>query len=165
VFTSLVERSSGHFIYASTVIRYIRSPKHRPDKRLEVILRLRPPQKGDRPYAQLDALYAFIFQGIENDGQLEKICLVLGTLYFQSKRAGFFSTLVPDRKTMEGLLEMETGDLVLLLDPLLSLLAIVDDKIRILHRTDFGPGGVWTIQAFKDPRKFQMEYDSVAYYY
>jgi hypothetical protein len=39
--TSIVERSSGHFIYASTVIRYIRSPKHRPDDRLEVILQLR----------------------------------------------------------------------------------------------------------------------------
>jgi hypothetical protein len=61
--TSLVERSSGHFIYASTVIRYIRSPKHRPDDRLEVILRLRPPQEGDRPYAQLDALYTLIFAG------------------------------------------------------------------------------------------------------
>jgi hypothetical protein len=54
--SSIVERSSGHFIYASTVIRYLRYPKHRPDDRLEVILRLRRPQEGDRPFAQLDNL-------------------------------------------------------------------------------------------------------------
>jgi len=32
--TLLVERSSGHFIYAATVIRYIRSEQHCPDDRL-----------------------------------------------------------------------------------------------------------------------------------
>jgi len=76
----LVERSSGHFIYASTVIRYIWSPKHRPDDRLKVILRLQPPQDQDRPYAQLDALYSYVLQGVESPGQLEKICLVFGIL-------------------------------------------------------------------------------------
>ena len=88
--STLVERSSGHFIYASTVLRYIQSPRHRPDDRLEVILRLRPSQEGDRPYAQLDALYGLIFGEVESRAQLEKICLVLGILYFQSKQGGFF---------------------------------------------------------------------------
>ena len=38
--TLLVERSSGHFIYASTVVKYIQPPRHRPDDRLKVILHL-----------------------------------------------------------------------------------------------------------------------------
>lgn len=141
--TSLVERSSGHFIYVSTVIRYIRSPSHRPDDRLEVILHLRPPQEGDRPYAQLDALYALIFKGVESHSQLEKICLVLGILYFQSKRVGLFATSIP----IETLLEMKAGDLVLLLDPILSLVATDGDEVRILHKSlfdyflDFTRGG------------------------
>ena len=145
--TSLVERSSGHFIYASTVIRYIRSPKHRPDDRLEVILHLQLPQEGDQPYAQLDALYTFIFQGVESHGQLEKICLVLGILYLQSRRVGLFFKLAPDQTVIEGLLELKAGDLVLLLDPILSLLSIADEEVRILHKSlfdyllDFTRGG------------------------
>ena len=131
--TSLVERSSGHFIYASTVIRYIRSPKHRPDDRLEVILRLRPPQEGDQPYAQLDALYTLIFECVESHGQLEMICLVLGILYFQSRKIGCFGM----ETSIEELLEMKAGDLDLLLDPILSLVTIEDAKIRILHKSLF----------------------------
>ena len=134
---SLVERSSGHFIYASTVIRYIQSPKHRPDDRLDVILRLQPPRDGDQPYAQLDALYALIFHCVESLGQLGKICLVLGILYFQSKRAGLFMDLIPDFTTIEGLLGMKAGDLVLLIDPILSLISIDSDQVRILHKSLF----------------------------
>jgi len=135
--TSLVERSSGHFIYASTVIRYIQSSKHRPDDRLEVILRLRPLQEGDRPYAQLDGLYALIFEDVETHGQLQRICLVLGILYFKSKQIGLFSPIHNFDTTIEQLLEMKPGDLVLLLDPILSLVAIDGDKVRILHKSLF----------------------------
>ena len=132
--TSLVDRSSAHFIYAKTVIRYIQSSKHRPDDRLEVILRARPP-RGDRPYAQLDGLYALIFEGVETHDQLEKICHVLGTLCFESKRIGLFT---PDfDTTIEQVLEMKPGDIVLLLDPILSLVAINGDKVRILHKSLF----------------------------
>jgi hypothetical protein len=146
VINSLVERSSGHFIYASTVIRYIQSPKHRPDNRLEVILRLRPPQEGDQPYIQLDGLYTFIFQGVEN---LEKICLVLGILLFQSQKVGIFSRLIHEHAgiTIERLLGMKAGDLVLLLDPILSLLSVDGDQVRIYHKSlfdyllDFTRGG------------------------
>ena len=67
----------GPFIYASTVIRYIQSPKHRPDDRLEVIIRLLSSQEGDQPYAQLDALCGLIFGSVERLVQLERICLVL----------------------------------------------------------------------------------------
>jgi hypothetical protein len=132
--TSLVERSSGHFIYASTVIRYIQSPQHRPDDRLEVILRLRPPKKGDRPYAQLDGLYALIFEGVKDEDQLERICLVLGLLYLRSRSTGFFEDFDDN---FECLLEMKAGDLVLLLDPILSLVAIDDSDVRILHKSLF----------------------------
>ena len=134
--SSLVERSSGHFIYPSTVLRYIQSQKHRPDDRLEVILRLRSPEEGDQPYAQLDALYGLIFECVESRVQLEKICLVLGILYFQSKQAGLFAT-ARDGTTIEKILGMRAGDLVLLLDPILSLVAIDRDEIRIYHKSLF----------------------------
>ena len=137
VISSLVERSSGHFIYASTVIRYIQSPKHRPDDRLEVILCIRSPQEGDRPYAQLDALYGLIFGGVESRVQLERICLFLGVLYFHSKECGLFGTLSNDCTSIEELLGMKAGDLILLLDPILSLIAIEGEQIRIYHKSLF----------------------------
>ena len=133
---SLVERSSGHFIYASTVIRYVQSPKHRPNDRLEVILRLRSSQEGDQPYAQLDALYGLIFGCVESRVELERICLVLGILYFKSKSAGLFDRHC-DRTMMEELLGMQPGDLVLLLDPILSLVAIDGNDVRIYHKSLF----------------------------
>ena len=128
VISSLVERSSGHFIYASTVIG---SPKHRPDDRL------RSPREGDRFYAQLDALYTFIFQGVEDHGQLQKICLVFGILYFRGKGIGSFDGLNPADITIDDLLGMKPGDLLLLLDPILSLIAFNGDQVRILHKSMF----------------------------
>lgn len=132
--TSLVERSSAHFIYASTVIKYIRSPNHRPDDRLEVVLRLRPPQEGDKPYGQLDSLYGLIFAGVDNHGQLEKICLVLGILHFQSRNIGIFSKAHP---SIEDILGMKAGDLLLLCDPILSLVAFNGNNVRIFHKSLF----------------------------
>ncbi|KAF9558772.1 hypothetical protein CPC08DRAFT_724297 [Agrocybe pediades] len=55
----LVEKSSGQFIYAATVVRYVESPRHRPDQRLYAIFNLRPPFK-DLPFTELDALYRHI---------------------------------------------------------------------------------------------------------
>ena len=43
VVESLVRKSSGQFIYVSTVIKYVDSSRHKPPNRLEVILNLRPP--------------------------------------------------------------------------------------------------------------------------
>ena len=137
----LVERSSCHFIYASTMIRYIRSPRHRPDDRLKVILRLQPPQDQDRPYAQLDALYSLVLQGVENPDQLEKICLIFGILYFQSRRIGLFASLLLTyayHSKLEDLLELKAGDLVLLIDPILSLITINKyGDVQIFHKSLF----------------------------
>ena len=48
----LVRKSLGQFIYASTVMKYLDSLKHRPMKRLDVILRLTS-VVGDMPYPLL----------------------------------------------------------------------------------------------------------------
>jgi hypothetical protein len=58
----LVDKASGQFIYAATVVKYIDPLQHSPIDRLEVILGLHPPH-NDRPFAELDALYTEIFHG------------------------------------------------------------------------------------------------------
>jgi len=54
VLNRLVRNSSGEFIYASTVIHFVSSIRHKPTDRLDIVLAIRPPQK-DLPFAELDA--------------------------------------------------------------------------------------------------------------
>ena len=138
---AIVERSSGHFIYASTVIRFIQSPRHRPDDRLQVILGLKQRYKEDRPYAGLDLLYSLIFREIRDANQLEMIQRAFGIIYLRSQKVGLFGwrqwTSASDRSIIEVLLGLRPGDLILLFDPLLSLVAFDDLDIRIFHKSLF----------------------------
>jgi hypothetical protein len=60
---TVVYKSSGQFIYASTVVKFVSSRRHRPDHRLEMILDLRPKGK-DLPFSELDALYKNVLSSV-----------------------------------------------------------------------------------------------------
>jgi hypothetical protein len=64
----LVKKSSGQFIYASTVVKFVESPCHVPQARLEVVFGLATPEIAT-PFAELDALYIKI---LSNVIQIEK---------------------------------------------------------------------------------------------
>ncbi|KAF9473171.1 hypothetical protein BDN70DRAFT_966568, partial [Pholiota conissans] len=69
--TEIVEKSSNQFIYASTVIKYISSPRTHPAQRLKVILDLRLLNPlSEHPFAHLDSLYRHIFSQVENIDQV-----------------------------------------------------------------------------------------------
>ncbi|KJA13276.1 hypothetical protein HYPSUDRAFT_209677 [Hypholoma sublateritium FD-334 SS-4] len=74
----IVTKSSGQFIYASVVIKFLSSPRQHPAQQLEIIRGLRPVGKLT-PYAQLDALYRHIFSQVEN---LDQACLILAYYIF-----------------------------------------------------------------------------------
>ncbi|KAF9043150.1 hypothetical protein BJ165DRAFT_226300 [Panaeolus papilionaceus] len=57
----IVKRASGQFIYASTIMKYIKDLRGNPSDRLEAILCNSIPSY-DRPYAELDALYLHILR-------------------------------------------------------------------------------------------------------
>ena len=59
----LVQKSSGQFIYASTVVKFVESTCHLPQERLEVVFGLVTPEIAI-PFAELDALYNQIFTTI-----------------------------------------------------------------------------------------------------
>ncbi|KAF8801492.1 hypothetical protein BYT27DRAFT_7341968 [Phlegmacium glaucopus] len=61
----LVEKSSGQFIYASTVMKYLDSTDDWPTDRLDIIFGLSNPGV-DTPFAELDALYIHIFSKVKN---------------------------------------------------------------------------------------------------
>ncbi|KAF9472783.1 hypothetical protein BDN70DRAFT_844130, partial [Pholiota conissans] len=69
--TEIVEKASNQFIYASTVIKYISSPRAHPAQRLKVILDLRLLNPlSEHPFAHLDSLYQHIFSQVENIDQV-----------------------------------------------------------------------------------------------
>ncbi|KAJ7143668.1 hypothetical protein C8R46DRAFT_858348, partial [Mycena filopes] len=61
VIAALVEKSSGYFIYASTVIRFIDNRNFRPTDRLKAITGMEEPAPDfEAPFAALDQLYSQI---------------------------------------------------------------------------------------------------------
>ncbi|KAF5393807.1 hypothetical protein D9757_000012 [Collybiopsis confluens] len=73
----LVEKASGHFIYPSTVLKFINDDGAVPADRLDVILGLAMPEKSDSPFAALDALYRQILSKATNKTLLLRILGVL----------------------------------------------------------------------------------------
>ncbi|KAF8154414.1 hypothetical protein B0H34DRAFT_716364 [Crassisporium funariophilum] len=61
----LVAKSSGQFIFASTVVRYIGVNHHRPVERLNIVCGLSP-RDNDNPYGEIDALFTHIFASMKN---------------------------------------------------------------------------------------------------
>jgi len=128
VLNQLVEKSSGQFIYASTVIRYVSSIRHKPTDRLDIILGILPPQR-DFPFSELDALYTQILAGVED---IEHVLEILSVVFLCDHLS-----LTP---MIENFLSLQPGDIELYLGDLNSLIDHEPDgSIRVLHAslTDF----------------------------
>jgi len=135
ILEQLVRKSSGQFIYASTVIRYVASIRHRPVDRLDIILGLRPPQR-DLPFAELDALYTHILAGVED---IEHVLEILSVVFFCDNPDVIYEwNLNPP--IIEIFLFLQPGDVELYLGELNSLVTFEPDgDIRVIHAslTDF----------------------------
>ncbi|KAF5318668.1 hypothetical protein D9619_010911 [Psilocybe cf. subviscida] len=125
VVQQIIRKSSGQFIYASVVAKYVNSSRHRPHHQLDVVLNLRPASR-DLPFSELDALYNHIFSSVDNiDRILEVISfhIIFGNLLYIS---------VID---IERILSLEVGEVTILLRDLGSVIAY--DKpgwpLTILH--------------------------------
>ena len=144
VLEQLVQKSSGQFIYASTVIRYVASIRHKPVDRLDVILGIRPTQK-DLPFAELDALYTHILSGVED---IQCVLEILSVIFFcDHYDYGGRREWNLRPQLIERFLGLQPGDVELYLGDLNSLVYIDHDhrkiqlgiQIRVLHAslTDF----------------------------
>ncbi|KAF8968351.1 hypothetical protein BDZ97DRAFT_430369 [Flammula alnicola] len=126
----LVCRSSGQFIYASTIIKYIQSPKHRPTDRLQIILGLSPTPANDTPYAALDALYTHIFLSVDDSRRVKQIFSVLVIPRTPEDGLGNFNT----PEMIDKLLFLQPGDVKLILTDLLSIVGLGNNNSPIeLH--------------------------------
>ena len=134
---TLIDRSSGHFVYPASVIQYIASPKHSPDERLKITLGLKPREPEDQPFSHLDTLYMMILMGVEGSGLLN-IKRAFSILYLISEKIGYFSVYHSGSyRIIEDMLNLLPGDLDLLFDPLKSLVAQDSGNLYVLHKTLF----------------------------
>ncbi|KAF9553497.1 hypothetical protein CPC08DRAFT_226636 [Agrocybe pediades] len=127
---TLVYKSSGQFSYPATVIRYVDSPSHRPDQRLNAIFNLRPPFK-DLPFTELDALYRLIISKAENLQTVLDI-LAFPVLYTENSSSSC--------KSIEAILQLEEGSMEVLLADLQSIVTIQPEYssfpyVKFLHKS------------------------------
>ena len=131
----LVTKSSGQFIYTSTVLKFIESPKHRPQDRLNIILGISGAE-DDSPFAELDALYRQIFSKVIDVDKLRDVLSVI-----------LLATHVPKSQVaIEEFLSYSPGTVDILLSDLSSIIALPlpeeadrQLEIKVLHAslTDF----------------------------
>ncbi|KAF5329395.1 hypothetical protein D9619_009234 [Psilocybe cf. subviscida] len=65
VIDDIISKSSGQFIYAATIMRYISTSSISPVHSLEIVRGLRPAKKNS-PFSQIDAIYSYILSRAED---------------------------------------------------------------------------------------------------
>ncbi|KAF5314356.1 hypothetical protein D9619_011738 [Psilocybe cf. subviscida] len=115
----LTKKSSGQFIYASVVAKYLKSSRNLPHHRLDVVLSLRPALR-DLPFSELDALYTHILSSV-ND--IERVLDVIGF------RIIFLN---PSVDSIERILRLDTGEVAILLCDLGSLIGFTNGNPELL---------------------------------
>ncbi|KAF8166810.1 hypothetical protein K438DRAFT_1941630 [Mycena galopus ATCC 62051] len=125
----LVRKSSGYFVYASTVIKFIDDQDYRPTERLAAVQNLSP-TNSDAPFAALDQLYTQILSVVPGRFWSKLRDILQCVLVFKWK----FTPLQLDR-----LFELEPGDVRLILRRLHSVLDIPlnSDALISAHHASF----------------------------
>ncbi|KAJ8076229.1 hypothetical protein PM082_000648 [Marasmius tenuissimus] len=125
----LVERSCGQFVYAATVIRFIKLAYEHPIIQLRIIIDKTPPRRrGTSPYQQLDVLYNFILSVHPNREELLSVLAAVLVLPEDARSPA----------CIELVLGLPEGQVELTLRGMHSVLDIHGrgDRIRV-HHTSF----------------------------
>jgi len=115
----LIHKSSGQFIFASTVIKYITSISCLPTTSLDVVLGLCP-SSVDTPFADLDALYINILSSVRD---IEKTRAILGFLIFSTGTSPP-RFLLTRTDFLDDFLTLNRGDSYIFSGDLASVLAL-----------------------------------------
>ncbi|KIM37001.1 hypothetical protein M413DRAFT_31172 [Hebeloma cylindrosporum] len=114
---TLIYKANGQFIYAATVVRYVQSPRHRPEDQLASILALRSDK--DAPFSGVDSLYLQILSSV-NKEVLDKVLEILACLVFI--RGDGHDYIKGSARMLEDFLCYKRGDLDILMSNFHSLI-------------------------------------------
>ncbi|KAF7344231.1 putative nwd2 protein [Mycena venus] len=121
VLEMLVQDSSGYFIYASTVIRFVDDEYSRPSQQLNIIIQNLVPHDTESPFAALDHLYRQILSGVPARHH-PILCDILGVVMHYPNRQEVTTGGI------EELLGLGPGEVGLILRPLHSVLKLPSEK-------------------------------------
>ena len=131
--TALTKKSSGLFIFASTLVRFIESEHHEPDKRLRLVVTL-PDSTVHEGRAGVDPLYTQVFTHafsyVEEPGVFETLRRVLGAVILA------FNPL--SRTQIAIILDLDASLIATTLRHLHSVLLIPNEgskDIRVFHKS------------------------------
>jgi len=110
----LVEKSSGQFIFASTVAKYLHSHRHWPPDRLKIIFGQSNP-RNETPFAELDGLYRLILLSVD----VAKLKDLLMFLLLQPFQGGLIQTTL-----IEKFLFYRPGEMDMILTDLHSIISV-----------------------------------------
>jgi len=140
VVDQLVDKASGQFIYATTIMPYIMFEYHSPEERLAIIRGLLETPPGDKPYHNLDELYTLIVRNATRGGDILQILALLITINqlvsTANAPAGTFALLCSPVKLGE-VLGLKRGEVRRCLRDMHSVVNVGDDKhdIQIYHKS------------------------------
>lgn len=127
VISFLVEKSSGQFIFAATVIRFIDIDRRVPTAQLALIMNICQSTDSTRfatnPFALLDQLYSFVLQSAE---ETEKVLSVLGVIFYLNGDQD------PTPDFLAFLLDLDLEELTLLFWDLHSIVHIPKSSSRVI---------------------------------
>ncbi|KAJ6573441.1 hypothetical protein DFH09DRAFT_388515 [Mycena vulgaris] len=122
----LVKKSSGYFIYASTVIKFVDDEYSWPSQQLDIIIQNLVPHDTESPFQVLDQLYIQILSAapVRHRSHLCDILFIVMQLPF-------------DAGNIDHLLGLEPGQVSLILRPLHSVLEVPSDGEIQVHHASF----------------------------
>jgi hypothetical protein len=136
--TTLVDKASGQFIYAETVLKFLEDEYSHPVERLRLVLSISSTPKHASIFSDLDALYTFILSANPNT---DLIVEILGA-YFVIPSADNVHAQSDDAwhcvAFLDGILELPAGSVRRAVRGLHSLLFIPDSdytRIRLYHKS------------------------------
>ncbi|KAJ6471476.1 hypothetical protein C8R45DRAFT_1014477 [Mycena sanguinolenta] len=123
VLRMLVSKSSGHFIYASTIVKFIDDPNYRPTERLAVIIDGNTTE-FELAFDTLDQLYMTVLRSSPRQSELIPIL-------------GAIANFEVDPGGIDQLFQLPDGETMLLLRGLHSVLDIPSKGIISSHHASF----------------------------
>jgi len=135
VIDQLVDKASGQFIYATTIMRYIMFAYHSPEERLAVIRGLLEKPPGDKPYQNLDELYSHVVRNANRRADMLRIIAFIIVINRVTANTHIlspaFSKLCSPPK-LGLILGLRRGDLLRCLMDVHSVIKVGDDNCDVL---------------------------------
>jgi len=117
----LVKKSSGQFIFASTVAKYVNSHRHWPPDRLKIIFGRSAPGQ-ETPFAELDSLYHLIFSSVADIEKVQDVLMFLVLRPFSKFIPSF--VLTQPTTSFEMFMFYRPGEIDMILSDLHSLIHV-----------------------------------------